>query len=109
MLLFHAYDTEPFLEHCVIWNQYLRYGIDDNQHITYMTQDYERGKCDEEGFTISVDTVENTVVIRANREGLLSLANHLVSLAEEVPGSHIHLDEYNALEENSAELIIEKE
>ena len=63
----------------------------------------------EEGFTISVDTVENTVVIRANREGLLSLANHLVSLAEEVPGSHIHLDEYNALEENSAELIIEKE
>ena len=25
----------------------------------------------EEGFTISVDTGENTVVIRANREGLL--------------------------------------
>lgn len=44
----YAYDTEPFLEHCVIWNQYLRYGIDDNQHITYMTQDYERGVCDEE-------------------------------------------------------------
>ena len=63
----------------------------------------------EEGFMISVGTDRNTVVIRANREGLLSLANHLVSLAEEVPGSHIHLDEYNALEENSAELIIEKE
>ena len=26
----------------------------------------------EEGFTISVDTGENTVVVRANREGLLS-------------------------------------
>ena len=44
----YAYDTEPYLEHCVIWNQYLRYGIDDNQHITYMTEDYERGICDEE-------------------------------------------------------------
>ena len=63
----------------------------------------------EEGFTISVDTVENTVVIRANREGLLSLANHMISLAEEAPGRHIHLDENNSLEESSAELIIEKE
>ena len=63
----------------------------------------------EEGFTISVDTGENTVVVRANREGLLSLANHMISLAEEAPGSHIHLDENNSLEESSAELIIEKE
>lgn len=63
----------------------------------------------EEGFTISVDIDRNTAVIRANREGLLSLANHMISLAEEPSGSHIHLDEYNALEEGSAELIIEKE
>ena len=62
----------------------------------------------EEGFTISVGTDSNTVVIRANREGLLSLANHMTALAEETPGSHIHLDEYNALEEGSVELIIEK-
>ena len=62
----------------------------------------------EEGFTISVGTDSNTVVIRANREGLLSLANHMAALAEETPGSHIHLDEYNALEEGSVELIIEK-
>ena len=60
-------------------------------------------------FSISVKSDDKEVTISANREGLLSLANHLVSLAEEVPGSHIHLDEYNALEENSAELIIEKE
>ena len=62
-----------------------------------------------DGFSISVNADNEAVTISANREGLLSLANHLVSLAEEVPGSHIHLDEYNALEENSAELIIEKE
>ena len=60
------------------------------------------------GFTISVDIDRNTAVIRANREGLLSLANHMISLAEESSGSHIHLDEYNALEEGSAELIVEK-
>ena len=34
----------------------------------------------EEGFTISVDIDRNTAVIRANREGLLSLANHLALL-----------------------------
>ena len=62
----------------------------------------------EEGFTISVGNDRKTVVIRANREGLLSLANHMAALAEEFPGSHIHLDEFNALEEGSAELIIEK-
>ena len=62
----------------------------------------------EEGFTISVGADSNTVVIRANREGLLSLANHMTALAEETPGSHIHLDEYSALEEGSVELIIEK-
>jgi hypothetical protein len=33
----------------------------------------------------------------------------MISLAEESSGSHIHLDEYNALEEGSVELIIEKE
>ena len=48
------------------------------------------------------------VVIKANREGLLSLADQLRDLAEEAPGSHIRYDEWNSLEEGSAELIIEK-
>ena len=47
-------------------------------------------------------------MISANREGLLSLANHLKKLADEVSGSHIHLDVFNSLEEGSAELILEK-
>ena len=49
-----------------------------------------------------------TAVILADRDGLLSLAEQLATLAEEAPGSHIHYDEYNSLEVGSDELIIEK-
>ncbi|MBQ1566135.1 MAG: hypothetical protein IIZ82_08430 [Clostridia bacterium] len=62
----------------------------------------------EEGFQIDVRTESGAAVIRANREGLLSLANHMKTLAEEPAGSHIHLDPYNALENGSAELILER-
>ena len=61
-----------------------------------------------DGFEISTNIDDGTIIIRANREGLLSLANQLITLAEEKPGSHIHYDENNSLEEGSAELIIEK-
>lgn len=30
-----AYDTEPFTEHCVVWEQYLQYGINETGAITY--------------------------------------------------------------------------
>ena len=46
------------------------------------------------------------MVLSANREGLLSLAGHFTALAEASPGSHIHFDEHNSLEENSVELIV---
>ena len=62
----------------------------------------------EDGFTIKVEIQDDTVVLGANKEGLLSLADHLRALAEEPAGSHIHLDEYNSLEEGSNEIIIEK-
>ena len=62
----------------------------------------------EEGFQIKVTAGEAVAEISANRAGLLSLANHLTALAGETPGSHIHLDEGNALEEHSAELIVER-
>ena len=61
-----------------------------------------------EGSEIYVDNTDGEVVISANREGLLSLAEQLTALAEGVPGGHIHYDEHNSLEEGSAELIIEK-
>ena len=62
----------------------------------------------EEDFTITVKIQDGTAVISADKGGLLSLANHMISLANEPAGSHLHLDQYNALEDGSAELILEK-
>ena len=62
----------------------------------------------EDGFTIKVTCEEREVVISANKEGLISLANQLRALANEDIGSHIHYDEYNSLEDGSSKLIIEK-
>ncbi len=64
----------------------------------------------EEGFTIKIMCDNGLIEIIANEAGLCSLANHLLNLAQEgVPfGTHIHLDEYNSLEEGSCEIIIEK-
>ena len=62
-----------------------------------------------DGFEIKVSVSEaGSVLISANREGLLSLAGHLARLADGEQGGHFHLDEYNSLEEGSSELIIEK-
>ena len=64
----------------------------------------------EKNFAIKVKNEGDEVIISANNEGLLSLARHLLTLAQnEVPvGTHIHLDEYNSLEEGSIDLIVEK-
>ena len=51
---------------------------------------------------------DHEVTISANREGLLSLASQLKTLAEGMPGDHIHYDEHNSLEKGSWEMIIEK-
>lgn len=61
-----------------------------------------------DGFRIKAAAESGTIVISANREGLLSLAGQLTALADGLPGDHIHYDEHNALEEGSAELIIER-
>ena len=62
-----------------------------------------------EGFEIKVTIDDDgTVVIDANKEGLLSLAQQLTAMAENAPGTHIHYDAYNSLEEGSTELIIAK-
>ena len=48
----------------------------------------------EDGFSIAVDIQDNAVVVRANRQGLLSLAGHLVTLAQDsTAGAHLHLDQ----------------
>ena len=61
-----------------------------------------------DGFKIRVSFDGRSVIISANREGLLALAGQLTDLAKEDTGSHIHYDENNSLEEDSDELIFEK-
>lgn len=63
------------------------------------------------GFNIKVKYEDGNFVLKANKEGLLSLANHLLNLAQqEIPsGYHLHFYENNSLEEGSLDLIIEKE
>lgn len=61
-----------------------------------------------DGFEVKAIVENNEIIISANKEGMLSLAKHLTELANGVPGDHIHYDEHNALEEGSAELIIER-
>lgn len=62
-----------------------------------------------EGFCIKIDANENEVVISANKEGLLSLAEICNTLASsDIKGEHVHLDQYNSLEDDSVELIISK-
>ncbi len=64
----------------------------------------------EPAFEIECKECSGAVLIRANADGLKSLANHCLTLAQDAAPEHvhIHLDEYNALEEGSIELIIEK-
>ncbi|RZK27124.1 MAG: hypothetical protein EOO43_00650, partial [Flavobacterium sp.] len=64
----------------------------------------------EKDFTIETKVVEGEILILANKAGLISLARHLLSLAQEsVPeGYHIHFDEYNSLEDGSVEIILQK-
>ena len=61
-----------------------------------------------DGFSITVKEDNGIVTISANREGLQSLAGQLATLADAVPGDHIHYDEYNSLEEGSVEMISER-
>ena len=63
-----------------------------------------------DNYKIKTSLPNDAITIEANRDGLLSLARHLLLLAqEEVPnGSHFHLDEFNSLEDSSVELIISK-
>jgi len=62
------------------------------------------------GFEIEVKTSNREIVVSANKERLISLAKHLLSLIQDsVPTHHhFHLDEYNVLEEGSTPLVFQK-
>lgn len=63
----------------------------------------------EYGFEINT-SFDKEILISANKAGLISLARHLLTLAQDsVPsGTHIHFDDLNSLEDGSIGLIIEK-
>lgn len=58
-----------------------------------------------EGFTLRVRIKKRYGDYFRQQRGI---AVHLTALAKEPPGSHLHLDKFNSLEENSATLIVEK-
>jgi len=64
----------------------------------------------EPGFDIETKYEEGTVIFMANKAGLISLAKHLLNLAQdEIPLSyHLHFNENNSLNEGSVELIVQK-
>lgn len=63
-----------------------------------------------EWFKIKTSMSDMSFCIEANKEWLLSLATLCVRMANnlDMDNDHIHLDQYNSLEEESIELIIEK-
>ena len=63
----------------------------------------------EPGFAIKTRVEADAFVVCANRQGLLSLANHLRDLADCEPSGHFHLDQWNSLEDGSVELIVERD
>ncbi|QFG20433.1 hypothetical protein [Actinomadura sp. WMMB 499] len=63
----------------------------------------------EDGYDISVSAEAGEVVVAANREGLISLARHLLTLAQDgvTPGSHLHLTAGQELE-STCDLVLER-
>ena len=59
---------------------------------------------------LAVEVRGSEILIHGNSAGLLSLAQHLATLAEpDVPsGVHLQLDEHNSLEPGSADLVLER-
>ncbi|HET9502150.1 MAG TPA: hypothetical protein VFO93_01320 [Hymenobacter sp.] len=64
----------------------------------------------EQSFSIATSGTTGCFTLKANKAGLVSLAMHLLTLAQDnVPdGCHIHYDEFNSLEDNSIEFVIQK-
>lgn len=64
----------------------------------------------ENGFEVKTEMDEDCIVLRANKEGLISLAQQFLLLAQDSfpKGYHLHYDSYGGLEDGSKELIISK-
>ena len=43
-----AFGSSTFTEHCVVYGQYVKYGVNENGQVFYETTKYQKGECDEE-------------------------------------------------------------
>lgn len=82
----------------------LNYG-EHRAHRDFMEFDWD------DNAEIEIKIEDKSVLLFANKEGLISLANQLLELSkEEYPsGYHFHLDQHNSLDEGSNEIIIGKQ
>ncbi|TCZ79381.1 hypothetical protein E0485_05835 [Paenibacillus albiflavus] len=64
----------------------------------------------EDGYDINAKIFGNEIVIEANKEGLITLAKHLLALAQENidSGFHFHYEDMHGLEDGSVSFVIEK-
>jgi len=62
----------------------------------------------ENDFVISTVANGKSIIISANKEGLISLAKQILTLAEMPVEGHLHYDDINSLEAGSIELVIDK-
>ena len=60
------------------------------------------------GYVIKAELSKDSVIIKANTEGLLSLSDHLKKISGMHEGFHLYLDETNSLENQSIGLTIVK-
>jgi hypothetical protein len=60
------------------------------------------------GYVIKTEIYKDSVIIKANRAGLLSLADHLKKITDLLEEYHLYLDETNSLENQSIGLTIVK-
>jgi len=64
----------------------------------------------EDGYEICAKILGNEFVLIANKEGLITLAKHLLALAQDniESGFHFHYEDYHGLEDGSVSFVIER-
>ncbi len=68
-----AYQSDSYTNHCVIYGQYLHYGIGENGQVTYWSKNYVKGTCDEDlGSLYSYD--ESRYVFENNVGGYVTIS-----------------------------------
>lgn len=81
--------------------------------MTKIEYDFQQNRiwdtCWIEWMKIKINSDKNEIRILSNTEWLIWLWTLLLEMAKKQGNDHIHLDQYNSLEEWSAEVIIEKD